>query len=333
MAHFPLESVFWLFLLLSISSLVSFAQAMQFDLDSATPFPEIDSFASASVCSGYVFVSCFYRKRSKHSVDNYKVWVSDFLNIFEGCLFFYTNSAELQEFPALTSKPNIYPRVGYPDPFDIPCVRNLSSKYQEQSQLDPDGGAHHPDLFAIWNSKNCLLKEVSDEFPTAVAFWIDSGSMREKIYHGLHFPNRERLNQLFARSTGGRMIYAFWRPGMLERRYPVRMYRNVHAIGGFFGGDHRAIQTFYRRFWRVHNYFMERGDYIGDDQHIINTILVYSEPSWIQPNYLAWKCDTWFASFSFYSNTKLCFRQPAVFSDSATYVTGEPLQWDPLFFE
>jgi hypothetical protein len=260
------------------------------------------------------------------------MWVSAFLDAFVGCLVFYTNDAGLSMFPALRHKPNIHPRVTYSHPFDIPCVRNLSSKYEAQLPIDGWRSVHNANLFAVWNGRTCLLKEVSDEFPTAVTFWIDSGSLREPIYRGMSFPDNNRLKQLFPRGTDGKMVYAFFHGARPKRIYPVRAYHDVYAIGGFYGGDHRAIKTFFRVFWKMHLHFLEKGDFVGCDQSILNAIVVYSGPFWIQPNYLARRCNRWFATFSFYGNTKLCFDTPPPLYNSTKYVRGQQLRWDPLSF-
>jgi hypothetical protein len=212
-------------------------------------------------------------------------------------------------------------------------MRNLSSRYQAQPGLDPWGPIHNTSIFAVWNGKTCFLKEISDEFPNAVAFWIDSGSIRESIYHKKPFPDERRLDQLFLHGTDGRMVYAFFRDGHPKRKYPVRMYRDGYAIGGFSGGDHRTIQTFFRMFWRVHNYFVDKGEFVGCEQCVLNTVFVYSEPSWIQPNYLTRShCNPWFATFSSYGDTALCFDEPPPLFNSTRYIRGEPLRRDRVDF-
>jgi hypothetical protein len=265
-------------------------------------------------------------------VSNYQHWIGNFLNIFVGDLIFYTNSLGLSMFPALKQKPNIQTRLIYSSPFDYPCMRHLKTVYEAQVKIDPEATIHKPELYAIWNGKCCLTKEVSDEFWGAVVFWIDSGSMREDIYRRIRFPNTERLNQLFPTGTNGKMVFAFGERSLAERMYPIHIFRRDYVIGTFFGGDYKAIHWFYTVFWKVHDYFLGKGEFVGKEQNLMAVILVFASPTWIQPNYLARGCDPWFSTFSFYSNTTLCFSSPPSLENSTMYITGDSVRRTELSF-
>jgi hypothetical protein len=263
--------------------------------------------------------------------------VTRFLHAFVGQLVFYTNRAGTLMLGNVTTKDNIILRLNYSSPFDYPCLKDLRADYTRQHALDPEKGVgHSPDLYAIWNGKICLIREVSKEFPSAIVFWIDAGSLRERLYVGRPFPSQSRLEAVFPFGAEGRMVFTMWRRYKLGRSYQGCLVRRDVAIGGFFGGDHAAIKSFFSAYWRLHDFFLAKNVFVGKDQHLMSTFIMSPGVScWIQPNYLAQRCDPWFATLSFYGDTRLCFNpvprpwlatEPGAGSGWSTNVS---LLWDP----
>jgi hypothetical protein len=266
----------------------------------------------------YIFVTCYFPFPSKHKFQEYLSWIRRLLHIFAGELYFYSNAVTISSILNGSSpSPNIHFRLNYSEPFSIPCVAHLRSVYADQWLKDRQKHIlQGPALYAVWNAKIPLLREVSLSHPHAIVFWIDAGSCREEQYSSISFPDNSRLVKLFPNGTDGVMVFAMAYHARLRRYPPFRLVRRDDIIGTFFGGDHAAIMNFYEIFWKIHNYFLSQNKFVGDDQFIMTTYVTFADKVWIQPNYEGGKlCDPWFATFSFYTNVSICFpHSPRIYS-------------------
>jgi hypothetical protein len=236
----------------------------------------------------FVFVTADFDGPSKHSSSDYEMWIPHLLQIFVGELYFYTTSRWRDIFTNRTRVgSNIRFRLNYSDPFEIPCMRSLRSAYEKQWSLDRERKLHKgPHVYGIWNGKLCLVAEVSLLEPNAVVFWIDAGSCREKIYWNTVFPNADRLRSVITPEVRGAMIFTTPRPFTVAPLAYLKINRIDLAIGGFFGGDQAALREYWTFFWAIHDYFLERGAFVGKEQNLMSTYLSYTDRAWIQPNRL-----------------------------------------------
>jgi hypothetical protein len=230
--------------------------------------------------------------------------------------------------------PNIHVRYLYATPWEIPCIAKYQDEYRRQQMLDDQPHNHRPaELYAIWNSKICLVRDLSREHPKSVVFWIDSGSLRERRYESIVFPNKARMWEVLPDgTTQGKMIFAFYRDIHIPRLLPLRKYggRWVGAIGGFFGGDFTAITEFYDHFWQYHDALLAKGEFVGVDQELFTTYVVYANETWVQPNWRAFT-DCWFATWSFWSDPRLAFRdRPGLISSHKVIVVDPVRSASPL---
>jgi hypothetical protein len=255
----------------------------------------------------HIFVTAYWQGPSKHTQTEYTFWIRRFLSIFVGQLYFYTTPLTWEFLINETLLgSNIHQRFNYTDAYQIPCMSPLRSVYAAQWRIDPEKRIHQPRLYAVWNGKLCLLSEISLINPAATVFWIDAGSCREKQYQRIKFPNPGRIISIVKPETKGSMIFTMWRYRRFRRPGFMRFFREVYVIGGFFGGDQAALRKYSLGFWAIHDYFLKENYFIGKDQHIMSTYLVYADEAWVQPNYQA-RCNSWFSTFSFYTNTTICF--------------------------
>jgi hypothetical protein len=122
----------------------------------------------------YVFVSGYWEGPSKHSPNEYRVWIRRFFRIFVGRLYFYTTPQFWEWLVNETEpKPNVHYRLNYTDPFEIPSMRSRRSQYANQWVIDPEKDIHYPRLYAIWNAKITLISQVSLIYAGATVVWID----------------------------------------------------------------------------------------------------------------------------------------------------------------
>jgi hypothetical protein len=270
--------------------------------------------------SRFIFVSAFWRL--PNSDRPYHDWMASFFHVFTGELYFYTCPVFVENI--IIGRPQVHLRYNYATPWDIPCIRPLRQAYHNQTTIDPEPGLHRPpEVFAIWNGKICLVREVSLEHPRAVVFWIDAGSLREPQFANIQFPSEARMHEVLPdNTTQGKMIFTFFRVRHYLRVFPIQLYDGEHvgAIGGFFGGDFTAIEHFYDGFWSLHDHLMSRGAFVGVDQAIFTTFLVYANETWVQANWETGWCDPWFATWSFWSDPGICFSGRPVLHSSREFV-------------
>jgi hypothetical protein len=265
-------------------------------------------------------VTAYFDGPSKSDSRHYLAWISHFLEIFVGVLYFYTTPLwQIILTNHTRVSQNVHFRLNYSGPFDIPCMRSLRSVYAKQFSLDPEYKIHKgPHLSAVWNSKICLMSEVSLLEPDSTVFWIDAGSCREEKYGRYLFPNLCRLASVITPETKGAMIFAAWQRIIFTPQPSIQLIQKDLVIGTFYGGDQAALRDYWTFFWAIHDYFLEKGKFIGKDQHLMSTYVAYADRAWIQPNYEA-SCNRWFSTFSFYGDTSLCFNRRPTLHPHKTY--------------
>jgi hypothetical protein len=256
---------------------------------------------------GFIFVSGFWAIRSRKR--RYSEWLQAFFHVFYGELYFYTDNVSIKHINI--KRLNIHIRYSYPTVWDIPRMGKLRDIYRAQEKLDTQPNLKRPaEFYAVWNGKVSLIREVSRTHPQSVVFWIDAGSLRHKEFARVHFPSESRMAEVLPGHTSqGKMIFAFFRTRQLKREFPLKIYDgdSVGAIGTFFGGDYAALAEFETKFWGIHDALLARGVFVGAEQELFTTYLVYAKETWVQPNWETTGCNSWFASWGFWSNPEMCF--------------------------
>ncbi len=103
-------------------------------------------------------------KGSKHSDVDYIRWLTEFFKHVNNNVVVYCDEkvkSMIEATPADLSKVLI--KLDFATPFDIPCLSKYESEYRgRQHAIDPERAIHAPELYAIWNGKNCLVKYVTE---------------------------------------------------------------------------------------------------------------------------------------------------------------------------
>jgi hypothetical protein len=157
-----------------------------------------DSECSPQGDCAFIFVSAFWPVPTWDK--GYAHHVPRFFRVFRGELFFYSNREYMSQYNI--TAPNIHVRCAYATPWEIPCIAKYGNQYRRQQLLDDQPNNHRTaELYAIWNSKICLVRGLSCEYPKSVVFWIDAGSLREFHYENIAFPDRARMREVLPDGT------------------------------------------------------------------------------------------------------------------------------------
>lgn len=162
-----------------------------------------------------LLVSAFFPlEHSKHSLQDYKYWINNFLGaagIHSDIYFYTTPSLE----PFIRS---IHASSGHTHeltidttfltPISIPPLSHYQGKYTQMHAWDRENDIHSPELYAIWNAKPWLLsqavkikslelaKKKQEDQQYDYAFWNDAGSFRWA--HAFRtWPDPLRLREVF----------------------------------------------------------------------------------------------------------------------------------------
>jgi hypothetical protein len=220
---------------------------------------------------------------AKHSIDQYIEWMKNFMLHIDGNMVIYTSMdvSELLRGQQLLNRSNIVLRSDYETPFEIPCIQPYAEEYKyRQHELDPENKLHKPELYAIWNGKNCLMQEVanSNPFQSTHFIWADMGALRDTNTRIRHWPDRRRIHSLFQGDRLDKMVFGGMEPiaeqDVLSYSLDQGPVRRDYIQGGFFGGSKRALQRFSTLFWKFHDEFIKRGFFVGKDQNIMCSLLL-----------------------------------------------------------
>lgn len=259
-----------------------------------------------------VFISAYFElEKSKHKKTEYLEWIKRLLPIINCRMIIYTSEYfylnffknEIVQLPEYQQKLFNF-NFTYSDAYEIPCISNLSKKFQEMHKHDPLRRYHNPNLYAIWTSKTFLVDSATYIYPDAyMYFWVDIGCAREEImelqydqygnsYDKLSASKINKTTKLehikFPFSTFSDYIQNTYTDPPLEMcLFIVYKYvfpkdfsghlprnKNVVQAGGFFGTKN-GVRKFNKIFWKVQNDWLSRNFFSGVEQDLFNFIFVH----------------------------------------------------------
>lgn len=256
---------------------------------------------NTSYISEYIFVTSFYIGKSKHSIDEYKVWINSFSNIVKNNLFIFCN----KEGYKLLS-PNIKKFVKViNDVFNLEKIEYYEEKYKEMWKIDPESKIHDYRLYGIWNGKISMLKYVCEHVNSKLYIWIDIGSNRENKTYTI-FPSLNRIKYLqnitYDSSMFFFLLYNFQR---INKNKFVLLNSN-YIEGTSFGGSKSGIIKYFKVYFSLHDRFYNKSYFVGKDQTLYNTIAYYNLSKVVLLKYTSNSCNNniWFRFYDFYANSK-----------------------------
>jgi len=167
-----------------------------------------------------LIVSAFFPlAKSKHSHEDYAGWLRMYLTKVTTHIYFFAPPEIESMIRELRGDLPMTLNTSFSSSFDIPPLRGLRGRYEEQHELDREKDIHSPELYGVWNSKTYFLEEGlrnsnANGFDFTWAFWNDAGSFRD----GQQFtawPDRHRISEIFvegSRLTGTRTTDLFFMP-------------------------------------------------------------------------------------------------------------------------
>ncbi|KAJ8501415.1 hypothetical protein ONZ45_g12148 [Pleurotus djamor] len=249
-----------------------------------------------------IVTAFFPLTKSKHSLADYKSWLSSFLLQIRTPIYFYAPpnlgiDSLVKSLRTKTTFP-IYINTTFEQAFDIPPLSGdgMRATYEEMHSKDREAFRHTPELYSIWNAKPYFLDEAVnhvDQTALAVpggfdyAFWVDAGSFRGDHFYS-DWPNAARVDQVFEEGSkhGGGQTGAVKKEDFIF--FPLasvpsrgwKWWRESDgpvdfdfSEGSFFGGTPSAISWYRSTFYEQHDKYLSDGHFVGKDQTLINAIM------------------------------------------------------------
>jgi len=149
-----------------------------------------------------LLVSAFFPlSKSKHSMSDYKAWLSRFLQPITTPIYFFTTPDMEPLVQSLRGNLPITINTTFSSPFDIPPLKDgvgTQEKYEEMWRWDREKHRHSPGLYAIWSGKPYFLDEGlrNSKIEYDYAFWTDAGSFRDDHSYS-HWPDPVRVQEVW----------------------------------------------------------------------------------------------------------------------------------------
>ncbi|KAJ7288524.1 hypothetical protein C8J57DRAFT_1642508 [Mycena rebaudengoi] len=212
--------------------------------------------------------------KSKHSMGEYEVWLSQFLQHITTDVYFYA-PVELEEM-VRRSRGDLPITINttYASPFDVPPLDGLQGAYTRMHKKDREKFRHSPELYAVWNAKPFFLDEAVKTLAREgknydYAFWNDAGSFRgTHKYAGWPDPRRvEDVWQEGSELTGAKAEDLLF--------YPIEGVPHPSLNeGSFFGGSPQTVSWWRSTFYAYHDYYLNLGIFVGKDQTVFNALFL-----------------------------------------------------------
>lgn len=225
------------------------------------------------VCN-ITFVSAYFKLDSKHDVNEYKNWLSNFFSIEMCLVFFYDDISNVAQYKNASLIHRVFIHVNL-DRVALNFFNKTTDWWNDQTLLDPEIHIHKSyKLYWIWGLKSYFLNKAVELniFNSSAYFWIDAGCIRTSQYTHenwkfLPIPqtvlnqNKIFLVNLYPFKTEQFQLNA---NGYSDADFS----KEDHIAGAIFGGQKLSIEIWKRAYLKTFNYYADAKRFAGKDQSV-----------------------------------------------------------------
>lgn len=226
-------------------------------------------------------VSSYYPMKSKHSLESYRNWIRQFLEILDCPLVFFTEEGTTEFILSCRQKFLDKTKiVAYPREQWTANIKFPHGFWDAQWALDPEKNIHSPELYKIWYEKKEFVKRAIElnPFESNDFVWCDAGILRHTGMIPLikQFPVGERI-------PTDRFLMANTWPFTRNDEVAVTINGETFVggasgkprIGGnILAADAKVWDTFSAAYDKMVEKFLGAKLFIGKDQTILTTLLL-----------------------------------------------------------
>ena len=226
-------------------------------------------------------VTAFYPlKKSKHKISKFKAWIQNICRIPAHLVIFTTETYMLEIYQwrkEFLDRTSVIVRSF--DSFAMACPAMMRF-WEKQWALDPEKGAHSPELYALWAMKQEMVRIVlnNNRYQSKWFVWCDIGIQRYSVLQGFYSGFPSDVPRL---CEAGRLTFLEiakipetyvndWNEGK-PMEYPIPA---VALGGGCIAGDAAAWLEFGEAYKEMLKEFAVRGWFAGKDSAVFFAILM-----------------------------------------------------------
>ena len=264
-------------------------------------FYKIEQYGSLNSSEVTVMSVYYHLNKSKHSHASYLNWQKNFLSSVSSPLVIFTDKNSIEELIMLRKYPTtlyitdsiwtVLEQVGRERHKDY-----VSNYKNVQHSLDREKHIHNPNLYAIWNLKSYITKKISEDniYNSSTFIYTDAGAWRQGQIS--EWPDQEFVLQV-KQKLGDKLLLSQVKDEALllsNKKFP-----DLDLIqGGFFMGTRQALANYYSEFWDIHDARLNRGEFGGKEQVLMNIYAFNSSQTSVKLKIWKRNCssysDVWF---------------------------------------
>ena len=167
-----------------------------------------------------------------------------------------------------------------------------------QHSLDREKHIHNPHLYALWNLKSYISKKIAEDnvYKSSTFIYTDAGAWRQGPFS--QWPDQEFVLQV-KQKIGDKMLF-----GQLTEETTLLSDKNFPDLnlieGTFFMGSRQALANYYSAFWDIHDSRLNRGEFIGKDQTLMNIYAFNSSQASVKLKIWKRVCSSYSDEWFFY---------------------------------
>lgn len=226
-----------------------------------------------------LFVSVYFKIKSKFPLEKYQAWIKNFLKLRKPMIIF-TDDREL-----IVKHRGDLPIKVIDFTFENFYVYKYLESWEKQHILDHEKFRHNIYLYMIWNEKSNFIKKAIEinPFNSEYFYWTDIGAFRDSktVNLFLDYPKKVtekilllnisnfQVNELNDLATKCNEPNNLNKPDETFISIDNR-FQHVNRIGGgIFGGHKNYCFKWWKKYYAVLDIFFEKNIFAGKDQSIM----------------------------------------------------------------
>lgn len=263
-------------------------------------------------------ITCWYAVKSKHTFNDYSVWIKNLLLLIRCNIIIFTSADQVEWLNSLiqtninleilttntnannTSVCNV--KVIIKELQDLDIVRKYPDIWNMQFLKDPTRDIRTKECYKIWNSKMALVREAItlNPFHSDKFVWNDIGSLRDSRFM---CENYMQITQypLYENISTDKIDIVLIKD--FNNQNQIIFQNETHLSGALFGGGRDAFLKLIELFYKNFDMYLENGYFIGCDQQILATCYLQQPELFnlVIPDYSDRIIDRWFYMYYHYS--------------------------------
>ena len=221
-------------------------------------------------------VTSYYKlDNSKHSIENYKIWMRNFFQIKTPKIVF-TNKSTYEEYFKTKHSDNTYYYILEWEEF---YTWKYIDTFRNQHKIDHEKDKHNVYLYLLWNEKSSFLKKSIEKniFSSEYFVYCDIGCFRMGRYMQYYYnwPNIKNLKSIGNKVTILNIEEFSKHEHIIDNNGLPKSFQYLNRIGGgIIAGNSETLNIWFKLYYEILEKFIKNNRFIGKDQSIMATLYI-----------------------------------------------------------